>query len=1058
MRKIQNIIVISFIAFVGLLMFAECKVNEADIKGGLPYVKLSLADTALAKTDQVVDIPVETNRPLTVEVNSVQSGWISGVVTDNILRLTVKANDLEIERVATLTISTTNKIATATLSVRQDPSGQLTIDGDLILRSKALVAENTYTKTTKNLILGDVTEITTASNVSSAAASDDAEFTKFGTTRIKATPSDIDNSSIELLTKQITEVRGKTLVVLNTAVSDLPLDLISANNVDKVYFDYNKLRELPASDKLSSLGLVELSLKGNAITDISNLSECTTLMHLDLSHTEVYDLSAIQSLTNLKTLSVAGAPISVTYYEIFKEKYPNIIVDTTGIQNDKSPLPELAITNVEKVSETSFKITAKVDQKGGSQPSRVGFYVGKGRVISDMQFVEATLNSDGTFSVVYDGDILSDNIYFFRAYAVNNIGEGYSRVEYFGSITVREDVYLKTKSEMQEFFDNNISHIEGSLFIGKAEGTHSSHAIKLALADTVLYFRQSDIDNLEHLANLVSVSGGIYIGNTSVTDISHFANLEHAETIWAKGNKLTTVPDFSKVEGLNSVDVSRNVISDIKPVFTSNIASLYLGDSENPSSETNNIGILNGLEGMTSLRYLDLSGLPIHKWQVDSLKAKMTGCEIIFTQGGREPMLPTVSNRSIEYTESGSIILMGYLDKRGASDVVEHGFYYGKDIKSLTKVKVGDNIDASIGFEAEVSVPDSAIYYYQAYAVNSLGESHSETIGEFSLSAIDLSVAGQANCYIVSNAGRYTFNPHIIGNGKEGIIKGAGFHTEDVEINPVSAKLLWEEKEGMITEVSYRSGLKDVIFTTSGVEGNAVIAVCDAKGIILWSWHIWCTDRPVEQKYRSHMGIFNVLDRNIGAIRADKGTADQWLESVGMLYQWGRKDPFVMDSSFDKAADIKSVVYYINNPNVYAYSSEWDYNFTNKFWDSDRKTIYDPCPLGYRVQTYEAVFGLVKKGSYDKGLDVFYDDVNTAWYPATPNYDCFGQYRFTNDYGYVWISDNAYIISFDKSDFTAGSNPGRAKGDGYPVRCMKEKKIKNPNGSGEGYTGDEYEW
>ena len=68
MRKIQNIIVTSFIAFVGLLMFAECKVNEADIKGGLPYVRLALADTSLAKTDQVVDIPVETNRPLTAIV------------------------------------------------------------------------------------------------------------------------------------------------------------------------------------------------------------------------------------------------------------------------------------------------------------------------------------------------------------------------------------------------------------------------------------------------------------------------------------------------------------------------------------------------------------------------------------------------------------------------------------------------------------------------------------------------------------------------------------------------------------------------------------------------------------------------------------------------------------------------------------------------------------------------------------------------------------------------------------------------------------------------------
>ena len=257
MRKIQNIIITSFIAFVGLLMFAECKVNEADIKGGLPYVRLALADTSLAKTDQVVDIPVETNRPLTVEVESLQGNWISGEVTDGILRLTVRANDLEVERMATLTISTTNRIAVATLSVRQDPSGQLTIDGDLILGSKALVASNTYTKTTKNLILADVVSISSAAaNISSSTASNEAKETEFGTTRIMAAPSDIDNSSIELLNNQITEVRGKVIVVLNTQVSELPIDLISANNVDKVYFDYNKLRELPASDKLSSLGMV----------------------------------------------------------------------------------------------------------------------------------------------------------------------------------------------------------------------------------------------------------------------------------------------------------------------------------------------------------------------------------------------------------------------------------------------------------------------------------------------------------------------------------------------------------------------------------------------------------------------------------------------------------------------------------------------------------------------------------------------------------------------------------------------------------------------------------
>lgn len=1083
MRNFYKIIFITLLVSGCLLTFTKCKVNEADIKGGLPYVVLSLTDTTLAKTEQMVTIPVETNRPLKVDITSNYSEWIVGQVTDGVLTLTVNANDLETTRVATITLSSTNSIASATITVTQDASGELTITGDLILKSKAEISSNTYTKTTRSLILGDVVSIGGANAPQTASASSGTKVSEFGDSIIVANHSDIDNASLEQLTSQIHEVRGGALVVTNTEVSEFPLELISANGIKRVYFDHNKMTTLPSSTQLASLGLVELSIRGNQVTDISPLAECTTLTHLDLSETAVYDLSTVLSLSNIKTLKLEGAPISVTQFEIFKEKRPDIVADTTNIDSEASPLPAITIINVEEVSETSFKVTAKMDLKSGGQPTKMGFFVGKGRAISEMQFVEGQPHSDGTFSATITGDILSNNIYFFRGYAANNVGEGYSAIDYYGSKKVQEDIYLKSKEDLEKFFNDNISHIEGSLFIGKAEGTHSNQAVKLTLADTVLYFGSSDIDDLNNLRNLVYVKEGIYIANTLVSDISQFANIENAGTIWVKGNKIASVPDFSKVEGLESVDVSRNSISDIKTLLTSNIASLYLGDSENPSSETNNIGILNGLEGMTSLRYLDLSGLPIHKWQVDSLKAKMTGCEIKFVSGGREPMLPTVSNKSIKYADNGGVILYGYLDKAGANTIVEHGFYYGKDIKSMTKVKVGDNISASSEYSAEISVADSAKYYYQAYAINSLGESHSETIGEFSLSAIDLSAAELANCYIVSNAGRYTFNPHIIGNGKYGIIKGAGFHIEDVEINPVSAKLLWEEKEGMITEVSYRSDLKDVIFTSNGAEGNAVIAVCDADGTILWSWHIWCTDAPKEQTYVNSAGIFYVLDRNVGATRADRGSTDQdLLDSKGMLYFWGRKDPFNGTNHIPVDNRRISIEESISNPMLthsvggWSGSDSWMNPFISQAWSEERKTIYDPCPVGYKVATNAIWAGFTTTsqksdkpkefnvlGSFNSGWNFYIDETRTttAWYPAHYVYWPSGKYIQQQAVHICWSvnkknnADRSVLeISAEIVDPASVQNSGCA----ISVRCVKDIKLNNPPGGGEGYTGDEYEW
>lgn len=256
-----------------------------------------------------------------------------------------------------------------------------------------------------------------------------------------------------------------------------------------------------------------------------------------------------------------------------------------------------------------------------------------------------------------------------------------------------------------------------------------------------------------------------------------------------------------------------------------------------------------------------------------------------------------------------------------------------------------------------------------------------------------------ANCYMITTAGEHDFKATVIGNGQKGIIPGAGFHTEDATIAPVSAALLWEDVDGFITDVELRDGR--VHYTTSGNVGNAVIAVYDgpdATGNILWSWHIWGVgdESPSTYDYTTKGGVVNrIMDRDLGAFPATdeqrlqtaRVEADEDVVLRAMCYQWGRKDP--MPNSLKRYVGGKeddltafpvwkgasqaehTIEASIQHPaeliNRYEGNSDGDWLGTDieLLWGDDRfsgkdatgrwtnvKTIYDPSPVGYRVPSY----------------------------------------------------------------------------------------------------------
>ena len=318
----------------------------------------------------------------------------------------------------------------------------------------------------------------------------------------------------------------------------------------------------------------------------------------------------------------------------------------------------------------------------------------------------------------------------------------------------------------------------------------------------------------------------------------------------------------------------------------------------------------------------------------------------------------------------------------------------------------------------------------------------------------DLSASGTANCYLIQNAGDYKF-------------KAVKDSTGATVGNVKNVEVLWEsfgttEKPNvgdLISSVSYLDGY--IRFSTPATfkDGNALIAAKDASGTILWSWHIWCASEGwKEQVYYNDAGT--MMDRNLGATSADA----RKVGSLGLFYQWGRKDPFlgaaavnnwrdraVSTGKWAKSSTSITPSLAEQNPMTF-YTGDSNY-LPNGSWDS-KKTAYDPCPAGWRVPDggrdgtwFKAQGGSssfsITSSSYglDFGSTFSYEPV---WYPASGSFD--GSFVSTNigSDGNYWsvtpvpsINSSAYYLHFD-SNGDVNLLDGYFRSSGMSVRCLKE--------------------
>ena len=409
----------------------------------------------------------------------------------------------------------------------------------------------------------------------------------------------------------------------------------------------------------------------------------------------------------------------------------------------------------------------------------------------------------------------------------------------------------------------------------------------------------------------------------------------------------------------------------------------------------------------------------------------------------------------------------GYRDYRdgGLGSVGYHGRYWSASPLSYGAYYL---YFVSTGY-VNPSYDDDRAY---GYSVRCLQESVDGDIEGGSV--VDLSENGTANSYIISAAGSYKFST-VKGNSSESV--GA----------VSSAEVLWEtfgtdetpNVGDLVKNISYKNG--EVTFQTADTfkEGNAVIAAKDASGNILWSWHIWLTDQPEEQVYYNNAGT--MMDRNLGATSATPGDVG----ALGLLYQWGRKDPFLGSSSISSSTLAKSTIawpsavqssaetgtvdYVTSNPTTLVLVEEafspYDWHYAsrdNTLWTtSDKaKSIYDPCPAGWRVpdggdngiwskalgssSSFEDAFDDTNKGMNFSGK---FGSASTIWYPASSyRSGDDGSFSYVGGYGSYWsaspyirVSYCAYAMYFDDYGRVYPSEYGY-RVHGQSVRCIRESK------------------
>ena len=338
-----------------------------------------------------------------------------------------------------------------------------------------------------------------------------------------------------------------------------------------------------------------------------------------------------------------------------------------------------------------------------------------------------------------------------------------------------------------------------------------------------------------------------------------------------------------------------------------------------------------------------------------------------------------------------------------------------------------------------------------------------------------------ANCYVVTHPGYYKF-PLVYGNAiKNGATNAIAYGVKDgtsisstfvnhlgnkitdpyiynnsnnnsgkLEAN--SAALVWQDAPNLISNnIDLCDGNTYISFeiTKENIQqGNAVIAVKDGSDNIMWSWHIWVTNKNVYET-QAVTASYNSTNKTLMFMPFPLGWNDSTTAPTCTFYQWGRKDPFPPSNGSSLTSTIDKTVYKydpngnsttsdcwsqsssqatiatsILNPSTFYFGyANWCSQSSYELWnvgeddhnvdfETITKSVYDPSPAGFRLPETAAFTGFTVNGVNEgtpngtwndttKGY-TFTNGVETYWQACGYREYNSGSLNDVGSWGYYW--------------------------------------------------------
>ena len=324
--------------------------------------------------------------------------------------------------------------------------------------------------------------------------------------------------------------------------------------------------------------------------------------------------------------------------------------------------------------------------------------------------------------------------------------------------------------------------------------------------------------------------------------------------------------------------------------------------------------------------------------------------------------------------------------------------------------------------------------------------------------------------------------------------------------------------------------------------GNAVIAVMK-NGTVVWSWHLWfihddalntvtCTNfqgykykfttenlgwkytvwngttysAPRSIKVKVEQTVANSGVKKYAYITITQNNGNGGRQGNSTLYQWGRKDALPGTNTLASGSSFSfvgtppagySIGYAIQHPeNMFrgtsaTYYSDWCNASYNNLWSMDNtvidyndnpvvKTIYDPCPAGFKMPESNATTGFTLsggnvvgnpslyniKGGWDYGYNfnnkISHPDA-TVWFPAAGlRHKLDGVLDLVGNTGHYWLAVPRNVYAGCSLGFTtiivSPVNNGPVRADAMAVRPVADPKtnvkLKTPGSTEDVWEGD----